>query len=55
MYKNTSPTVEGLADSDSSGPLPTSVCLPHNISPLDYNEHILKTNLNPSSEVKVHP
>jgi hypothetical protein len=45
MYKNnTSATVEGLADSDSSGPLPTSVCVPPNISPLGYKELIEKTN-----------
>jgi hypothetical protein len=37
---NTSATVEGLADSDSSGPLPTSVCVPHNMSPLGYKELI---------------
>jgi hypothetical protein len=45
MYKNnTSATVEGLADSDSSGPLPTGVCVPPNISPLGYKELIEKTN-----------
>jgi hypothetical protein len=45
MYKNnTSGTVEGLANSDSSGPLPTSVCVPPNISPLGYKELIGKTN-----------
>jgi hypothetical protein len=45
MYKkNTSATVEGLADSDSTGPLPTSVCVPRNIKPLGYKELIEKTN-----------
>jgi hypothetical protein len=53
MYKNnTSATVEGLADSDSSGPFPTSVCVPCDISPLGYKELI---EINCSSEVIVHP
>jgi hypothetical protein len=33
-----SATVEGLADSDSSGPLPTSFSVPHSISLLGYKE-----------------
>jgi hypothetical protein len=41
---NTSATVEGLADSDSSGPLPTSVCVLCNISPVGYKELVEKTN-----------
>jgi hypothetical protein len=45
MYKNnTSAKVEGLADSDSTGPLPTSVCVTRNISPLGYKELIKKTD-----------
>jgi hypothetical protein len=45
MYKNnTSATVEGLADSDSTGPLPTSVCVACNNSPLGYKELIEKTD-----------
>jgi hypothetical protein len=53
MYKNnTSATVEGLANSDSSGPFPTSVCVPRDISPLGYKELL---EINSSSEVIVHP
>jgi hypothetical protein len=38
VLNNTSATVEGLADSDSSGPLPTSFSVPHSISLLGYKE-----------------